>query len=148
MIGRENGQRKLVVQANVSGRDVTSAVKEIQEEIEDKIHLPQGYSIQYGGQFESAKCYTHTDTCYTYFLIGNLCTTIHGIQRRKSCRHSLVFSTLSMIGGVIAVAISSQDISIPALIGFITLFGIATRNGVLLISRYQKLYSKDSLWRM
>lgn len=143
VIGRENGQRKLVVQANVSGRDVTSAVKEIQEEIEEKIHLPQGYSIQYGGQFESAKNATRTLILATLISLLVIFVLLYMEFKDVSLAGIVLCSLpLSMIGGVIAVAISSQDISIPALIGFITLFGIATRNGVLLISRYQKLYSE------
>ena len=138
-ISRENVQRKLVVSANVSGRDAMSVVKDIKEIVDKEIPLPEGYRIEYGGQFETAKAATRT-----LILVFVLCLLVIYLLLYTEF-HNLSLSLivllnlpLALIGGVIAVKLSSNIMSIPAIIGFITLFGIATRNGILLIAKYQQ----------
>ncbi len=139
-ITRENVQRKLVVSANVSGRDVGSVVEDIQEVVQNSIKLPEGYRIEYGGQFENAKNATRTLIITTLLAILVIFLLLYGEFKDLSLS-ALVLVNLpfALIGGVLAVACTSGVISIPSLIGFITLFGIATRNGILLVSRYQHL---------
>ncbi|MCQ2149543.1 MAG: efflux RND transporter permease subunit [Bacteroidales bacterium] len=139
-ISRENVERKLVVSANVSGRAVGSVVDDIRSRISESVELPEGYRIEYGGQFESASRASRTlaiATILSLLLIFLLLFVEFGnVQLALLVLFSL---PLSLIGAVFAVGISSGEISIPAIIGFITLLGIATRNGVLLISRYRTL---------
>ncbi len=139
-ITRENVQRKLVVSANVSGRDVGSVVEDIQEVVQNSIKLPEGYRIEYGGQFENAKNATRTLIITTLLAILVIFLLLYGEFKDLSLS-ALVLVNLpfALIGGVLAVACTSGVISIPSLIGFITLFGIATRNGILLVLRYQHL---------
>lgn len=136
-INRENGQRKLVVSANVSGKDVISVVEEIQKKVGKTISLPEGYHIEYGGQFESAESATRT-LAVVFFLALIIIYLLIYTEFHNFTLSGIVLVNLplSLIGGVLAVKLTSNMLSIPALIGFITLFGIATRNGILLISRY------------
>lgn len=138
-ISRENVQRKLVIAANVSGRDVGSVVKDIQKAVDSNIHLPEGYRIEYGGQFESAKSATRTLIIATIIALLIIYLLLYN-EFRSFALSSIVMLglPLAMIGGTLGIALSSWVISIPSIIGFITLFGIATRNGILLISRYKK----------
>jgi len=139
-ISRENVQRKLVISANVSGRDVGSVVADVQKRIDEQIKLPEGYRIEYGGQFESAQKASRTLALATIAAIFVIFLLLYG--EFKSVRLAsivLLNLPLAMIGGLFAVFVSSQTVSIPSIIGFITLFGIAVRNGVLLISRYEHL---------
>ncbi|MBO4752803.1 MAG: efflux RND transporter permease subunit [Bacteroidales bacterium] len=138
-ISRENVQRKLVVSANVSGRDAMSVVEDIKSAVAKEVTLPEGYRIEYGGQFETAKAASRT-----LVLVFVLCLLVIYLLLYTEF-HNLTLSLivllnlpLALIGGVIAVKLSSNLMSIPALIGFITLFGIATRNGILLIAKYQQ----------
>jgi CzcA family heavy metal efflux pump len=150
-ISRENVQRKLVVSANVSGGSLTKAVEEIKSRINENVVLPEGYRIEYGGQFESAEAATRTLVITSILAIGIIFLLL--FQEFKDLSLSgvvLLNLPLALIGGVLALWITSGVLSIPAIIGFITLFGIATRNGILLIGRYQKLESegvglKDSI---
>ena len=139
-ITRENVQRKLVVSANVSGRDLKSVVKDVQKTIESEVDLPEGYRIEYGGQFESAQNASRTLLIATIAALMVIFLLLMGEFRNASLSGIVMISLpLALIGGVMAVAITSGVISIPSIIGFITLFGVATRNGILLISRYQHL---------
>ena len=139
-ISRENVQRKLVVSANVAERDMRSIVKDIQTNIDTKIKLPEGYRVEYGGQFES-----ESKASQTLLLTSILAICIIFIllfQEFKDVALAgivLINLPLALIGGVFSIYFTSSVISIPAIIGFITLFGIATRNGILLISQYQRL---------
>jgi len=137
-ITRENVQRKLVIAANVSGRDVGSVVEDIQQKIDEEIKLPEGYRLEYGGQFESAKSASRTLIITTLLALMVIYLLLYG-EFRNFTLSAIVMAglPLAMIGGVIGIALSSWVISIPSIIGFITLFGIATRNGILLISRYK-----------
>jgi len=139
-INRENVQRKTVVSANVAGRDQKSAVKEIKQKIESNIKLPEGYRIEYGGQFESEAEASRTlmlTSVLALFVIFFLL-----FQEFKNVKVSLIILLnlpLALIGGVLSIWLTSGILSIPAIIGFITLFGIATRNGILLVTHYQTL---------
>ena len=139
-ITRENVQRKLVVSANVSGRDVKSVVDDIRTRIESSITLPEGYRIEYGGQFESAQNASRTLALATVVSILVIFLLLYGEFRSTSLSGIVLCSLpLALIGGVLAVYLSSGVISIPSIIGFITLFGVATRNGILLVSEYKRL---------
>jgi CzcA family heavy metal efflux pump len=139
-ISRENVQRKIVIAANVAGRDLRGVVNEIRERVNSKITLPAGYRVEYGGQFESeAKA---SQTLMITSLIAILVIFLLLFQEFKNFRLAgiiLLNLPLALIGGVFAIYFTSGIMSIPAIIGFITLFGIATRNGILLISNYQSL---------
>ncbi|MEN9444207.1 MAG: hypothetical protein RIS47_1097, partial [Bacteroidota bacterium] len=139
-ISRENVQRKLVISANVSGRDLRSVVLDIQTKINKDIVLPEGYRVEYGGQFESEARATQTlliTSILAIFIIFLL--LFQEFKNFKLAGIILLNLPLALIGGVFSIYFTSGVLSIPAIIGFITLFGIATRNGILLISRYQHL---------
>ncbi len=139
-INRENVQRKLVISANTAGRDLGSVVKEVQKTIADKIMLPEGYRIEYGGQFDSAK--RASLTLLITSLLAILVIFVILYQEFKSSKMAgliLINLPLALIGGVVAIQLTSKTLSIPSIIGFITLFGIATRNGILLVSHYRDL---------
>jgi len=142
-ISRENVQRKIVISANVSGRDLHSVVKDIQSNINAKIILPEGYRIEYGGQFESeAKA---SQTLLITSVLALLVIFLLLFQEFKNFKLAgiiLLNLPLALIGGVFSIYFTSGVLSIPAIIGFITLFGIAIRNGILLISRYQHLQAQ------
>lgn len=139
-ITRENVQRKLVVSANVSGRDVGSVVKDIQKKVDEDVTLPEGYRIEYGGQFESAQSASRTLLIATIIALLVIFMLLYGEFKNLSLS-ALVLLNLpfALIGGVVAVFFTSGFVSIPSIIGFITLFGVATRNGILLVSKYQHL---------
>lgn len=139
-ITRENVQRKLVVSANASGRDVKSIVDDIRTQIEQNISLPEGYRVEYGGQFENAQKASRTLALATLLSILMIFLLLYGEFRKTSLSLMVLCSLpLALIGGVLAIAFSSNIVSIPSIIGFITLFGIATRNGILLVSEYKRL---------
>lgn len=137
-ISRENVQRKIVVSANTSGRDVVSIVNEIEQRVNEHVNIPENYLVEYGGQFQSAKKASRTLLLMTIIAIFVIFLLLYGEFKDVTLSAiTLINLPLALIGGVFAIFISSNTISIPAIIGFITLFGIATRNGILLISRYQ-----------
>lgn len=142
-ISRENVQRKLVVSANVSGRDLKSVVDDIQKEVDEEITLPEGYRIEYGGQFESAEKASRTLALTTILAVCVIFFLLY-MEFKKVSLSAMVLLNLpfALIGGVLAIFVSSQVVSIPSIIGLITLLGIATRNGILLVSRYQSLMQK------
>lgn len=139
-ISRENVQRKIVVSANVAGRDLRGAVQEIRKNISGSVALPEGYRIEYGGQFESeAKA---SRTLLLTSLMALVIVFLLLFQEFKNFKLAgiiLLNLPLALIGGVFAIYFTSGILSIPAIIGFITLFGIATRNGILLVSHYRTL---------
>ncbi|MFZ4706932.1 MAG: efflux RND transporter permease subunit [Bacteroidales bacterium] len=142
-ISRENVQRKVVVSANVSGRDIKSVVQEIQKNVKEKIVFPEGYRIEYGGQFESEE--KASKTLLITSILAILIIFLLLFQEFKNFKLAgvvLLNLPLALIGGVFSIYFSSGVLSIPAIIGFITLFGIATRNGILLITNYQRLQSQ------
>ncbi|MCQ2159978.1 MAG: efflux RND transporter permease subunit [Bacteroidales bacterium] len=139
-INRENAQRKIVVSANVSGGDLQGTVDAMQDRIAERVELPEGYRIEFGGQFESAQSATRTLAITTLFALIVIFLLLYG--QFKSFSQSaivLIDLPLALIGGVLTIFFSDGILSIPAIIGFISLFGIATRNGMLLIDRYNDL---------
>ncbi|HLP38171.1 efflux RND transporter permease subunit [Lacibacter sp.] len=139
-INRENVQRKTVVSANVAGRDQKSVVDEIRKKIEASIKLPEGYRIEYGGQFESEA--EASKTLLATSLLALLVIFFLLYMEFKNVKVSTIILLnlpLALIGGVLSVWLTSGILSIPAIIGFITLFGVATRNGILLVSHYKTL---------
>ena len=139
-INRENVQRKTVVSANVSGRDQRSAVEEIRSKIEQSVILPEGYRIEYGGQFQAEQ--EASQTLIVTSLLSLLVIFFLLFMEFRDTKISgiiLLNLPLALIGGVVSIWLTSGVISIPAIIGFITLFGIATRNGILLVSHYKTL---------
>lgn len=143
-INRENVQRKTVVSVNVAGRDQKSAVEEIQKKIASKIDLPEGYRIEYGGQFEAEA--EASKTLLFTSLISLLVIFLLLFQEFRDLKTSTIILLnlpLALIGGVLSIWATSGILSIPAIIGFITLFGIATRNGILLVSRYKTLLEES-----
>lgn len=139
-ISRENVQRKLVVSANVAGSDLRGVVEQIRTLIETNIPLPEGYRVEYGGQFESEASASRTlliTSIVALFVIFLL--LYQEFRDSKLAGIILLNLPLALIGGVFAIFVTSNVLNIPAIIGFITLFGIATRNGILLISHYQHL---------
>lgn len=142
-INRENVKRKTVVSANVSGRDQKSVVQEIQKIINNKIEIPEGYHIEYGGQFESEA--EASKTLMVTSLLSILVIFLILFQEFKTVKTSaivLLNLPLALIGGVFSIYFTSGILSIPAIIGFITLFGVATRNGILLVSHYKTLHEE------
>ena len=139
-ISRENVQRKVVVSANITGGDIAGTVERIAAYLDKELALDEGYRLEYGGQFESAD--SASRTLWLTSLVAILVVFVLLYSEFKSTLLSFVVLLnlpLALIGGVIATYISSGVVSIPAIIGLITLFGIATRNGILLVSRYQHL---------
>ncbi len=137
-ISRENVQRKIVVSANTAGRDVVSIVEEIEQRVNDNVNIPENYLVEYGGQFQSAKKASRTLMIMTIIAIFVIFLLLYGEFKDVTLSTIVLLNLpLALIGGVFAIFITSNTVSIPAIIGFITLFGIATRNGILLISRYQ-----------
>jgi CzcA family heavy metal efflux pump len=139
-INRENVQRKTVVSVNVAGRDQKSAVEDIRSTIDKEIVLPEGYRIEYGGQFQAEA--EASRTLMITSLLSLLVIFLLLYQEFKDLKTAsiiLINLPLALIGGVFSIWVTSGIISIPAIIGFITLFGIATRNGILLVSRYKSL---------
>ena len=139
-ISRENVLRNIVISANVAGRDTKGVVDDIRHTINTNIKLPEGYRIEYGGQFESAEQATRT-LLFTSMLAIFVIFLLLYAEFKDTTLSAIVLLNLplALIGGVMAVFFTSGVVSIPSIIGFITLFGIATRNGILLISRYKHL---------
>lgn len=142
-VNRENAQRKIVVSANVDGRDLRSVVNDIRAKVDNNITLPEGYHIEYGGQFESEQAASQTLLLTSVFAILVIFLLLFN-QFRSVTQSAVILLNLplALIGGVYAILFTSGEISIPAIIGFISLFGIATRNGILLMAHYNDLMNK------
>lgn len=145
-ISRENVKRKIVISANVADRDLRSVVNDIQQQIDASIQLPEGYHIEYGGQFESEQAASRTLALTSFISIVIIFLLLYNEFRSvKESGVILLNLPLALIGGVFALVLTTGEISIPAIIGFISLFGIATRNGMLLISHYNHLQQEEGL---
>ena len=145
-INRENVSRRIVVSANCNGRDLGSVVDDIKKQIGDNIVLPEGYHIEYGGQFESEQAASHTLMLVSIVSIVIIFLLLN--SQFRNLRESAIILLnlpLALIGGILTLVITSGELSIPAIIGFISLFGIATRNGMLLISQYNQLQRDNGL---
>jgi copper/silver efflux system protein len=147
-ISREDVQRKIVVQANVAGRDLGSTVADIQAAVGERVTLPAGYHLIYGGQFESQEEATRTLGMLSVISIAAIFLILFA-EFRSGRTAALVMANLplALIGGVIAVLLTGRVVSIASLVGFVTLFGIATRNGILLVAHYRQLLSEGVSFR-
>lgn len=148
-INRENVQRKIVISANTSGRALGDVVDDIKNAVNERISLPEGYSIEYGGQFESQE--SASRVLYAISLIAVLVILLLLYMQFRDIKEAgivLLNLPLTLIGGVFALLITDAEVSIPAIIGFISLFGIATRNGMLLITEYKRLNDVNSATEM
>ena len=144
-INRENVQRRIVVSCNVSGRDLSSTVSDIRNRISADVALPEGYHVEYGGQFESEESASRIlmlISCISIVLIYLLLYA----QFKNTHQAGVVLLNLplALIGGVFAIAMTGGVVSIPSIIGFISLFGIATRNGILLIDKYNENWHQQT----
>ncbi|HOV71749.1 MAG TPA: efflux RND transporter permease subunit [Dysgonamonadaceae bacterium] len=141
-INRENVSRKMVVSANITGRDLQGAVDDIRNTIENEIRLPEGYHVEYGGQFESARSASRTLTLASVLSVLTIFLLLFAeFKSWPQAAIAMVNLPLSLIGGVFIVFFTGGVMNIPSIIGFISLFGIATRNGVLLLNRYNDLHA-------
>lgn len=141
-ISRENAQRKIVISANVAGRDLHGVINDIQHNIKTQVDLPEEYHVEYGGQFESEQAASRIlllTSIISLLIIFML--LFHEFKNLSVSGVIMLNLPLALIGGVISIWLTSGEISIPAIIGFISLFGIATRNGILLVSHYNQLRS-------
>ena len=139
-ISRENVERKVVVSANVAGRDLRSVVTDMRRIIDEEIELPEDYHVEYGGQFENEEAASRTLLIASIFAIMVIYLLLYN-QFRNLTQSAVILINLplALVGGVLVLWLTGSDLSIPAIIGFISLFGIATRNGMLLIERYNDL---------
>ena len=145
-INRENVKRKIVISANTSGRDLRSVVNDIQERVEKEVSLPEGYHVEYGGQFESEQAASRVLLLASLMSIVVIFLLLY-IQFKNAAQSGVILLNLplALIGGVFALWLTIGEVSIPAIIGFISLFGIATRNGMLLISHYNLLREQEHM---
>ena len=139
-VSRENVKRKIVISANVSGRDLRGVVNDIREHIDADVKLPEGYHVEFGGQFESEEAASRTLLLASLMSIVVIFLLIY-MEFKNAAQSGVILLNLplALIGGVFSLMITTGEVSIPAIIGFISLFGIATRNGMLLIGRYNHL---------
>ena len=145
-IGRENAQRRIIVSANIAGRDLGSVVADVREQVDGGVALPAGYRVEYGGQFEA-------EAEAERLLLGLGAGAVAGIflilySAFRSTRDAAIIMInlpLALIGGVAGVFLGGGVLSIAALIGFIALFGIATRNGIMLVSRIRRLREEEGV---
>ncbi len=145
-ISRENVSRKIVIQANTEGRDVGSVVGDVQKRIAERVKLPTGYYVTYGGQFESAQSAGRIILLLSLLSIGAIIALLY--TEFGSFRDALLVMVnlpLALIGGIFAIRVTDGVVSVASLVGFITLFGIAARNGILLISHYYHLMDEEGL---
>ncbi|MCX4331369.1 MAG: efflux RND transporter permease subunit [Muribaculaceae bacterium] len=139
-INRENVKRRIVISANVAGRDLKTTVEEIRRRVSEDVELPADYYVQYGGQFENSEAASRTLMLATIVAILIIMMLLYGEFRSKTqALMILVNMPLALIGGIFMLAACGGEVNIPAIIGFISLMGISTRNGMLLMSRYNAL---------
>ena len=143
-ISRENVQRFIVVAFNVQGRDLGSVVQDVQTELQEKVKLPPGYYIEYGGQFESQQQATRTLLTFgSLILLATLMLLYKAFGTFREAFLVMLNVPLALIGGIFSLSLVGADMSVAAMIGFITLFGIAMRNGIILVSRYNQLHHEQ-----
>lgn len=145
-INRENVQRRIIVQANVAGRDLGSVIADVRSAIGQRVQLPQGYFLQYGGQFESQEKASRQIILLSAVAIAGIFLLLFiALKNARSAFLVMANLPLALIGGVVMVFVSGGTLSIASLVGFITLFGIATRNGIMLISHYSHLMTEEGV---
>jgi CzcA family heavy metal efflux pump len=146
-INRENNQRRIVISANVSGRDLGSLVKEIQEKVAAKVQLPEGYFVIYGGQFESQQAATQKILIFGLISLFGIALVLFSHFKSKAITAQIMATIpLAFIGGIILLFFTDRSITVASLVGFITLCGVASRNGIMMISHYLHLmkFEKES----
>ena len=143
-INRENVQRKIVISANTSGRALSDVVADIKKAVGEEVQLPEGYHVEYGGQFESQESASRV-LYLTCILAIVVIFFLLFMQFRNAMEAGVILLNLplALIGGIFAIVLTTGEVSIPAVIGFISLFGIATRNGMLLITEYKRLRTEE-----
>ena len=145
-INRENVQRRIIIQANAANRDLGSIIDEVRSKIGREVALPEGYFVQYGGQFEAQEAAARQITVMSVVAIGGIFLLLYlALGSGRLALLVMANLPLALIGGVLMVFVSGGTLSIASLIGFITLFGIATRNGIMLITHYQHLIKEESV---
>lgn len=145
-INRENVQRRIIVQANVANRDLGSVIDEVRTKIARDVPLPEGYFVQYGGQFEAQEAASRQIRIMSVVAIAGIFLLLYlALGSGRLALLVMANLPLALIGGVIMVFASGGTLSIASLIGFITLFGIATRNGIMLITHYQHLIKEEGV---
>ncbi|MBD0345029.1 MAG: efflux RND transporter permease subunit [Coleofasciculus sp. Co-bin14] len=136
-INRENVSRLIVVSANVAGRDLGSVVDDIQAKVKQQVQLPSGYFIQYGGQFESEQRATQNLLVFGGLAIVVIAVLMYFAVKSISATLMIMINLpLAIVGGIFSVALGGGILSVASMVGFITLFGVATRNGLLLVENY------------
>lgn len=145
-LNRENVQRRIIIQANVADRDLGSVISEIRSKIGTNVSLPQGYYLQYGGQFEAQEKASKLISGLSVVAVGAIFLLLY-IALDSGRLAALVMANLplALIGGVVFVFFTGGNLSIASLVGFITLFGIATRNGIMLVTHYQHLVFEEKV---
>ncbi|MGH9931933.1 MAG: efflux RND transporter permease subunit, partial [Pyrinomonadaceae bacterium] len=145
-INRENVQRRIIVQANVADRDLGSVINDVRAAVGSNVQLPQGYFVQYGGQFEAQEKASRLITLLSIVAIAGIFLLLYvALKSARSAVLVMANLPLALIGGVVMVFLSGGTLSIASLVGFITLFGIATRNGIMLISHYTHLMEEEGV---
>jgi CzcA family heavy metal efflux pump len=146
LINRENAERRIVVTANVSGRDLRGAAQEVQAQLAERLTLPAGHYVQLGGEFESEAAASRTITGLSVVaLVGMAVLLVMAFGAWRDAALVMVNLPLALIGGALAVAASGGVLSVASLVGFITLFGIASRNGIMLITHYRHLLATEAV---
>lgn len=142
-INRENVSRLIVVSANVKGRDLRAVVNEIQKKVKQEVQLPFGYFIQYGGQFEAEERAMQNILIFSALAFVAITILMYlSVKSIPSTAIIMINLPIELVGGVIAVALTDGIISVASLVGFVTLFGVATRNGLLLVDNYNTKYAE------
>jgi Cu/Ag efflux pump CusA len=145
-VSRENVQRKIVVQCNVAGRDLRSVVNDVQRHVQASVQLPTGYHVEYGGQFESeAEASRLLLWLGLAVVLGILVILTAAFRSFTDAVIIMLNLPLALIGGVVGVLVSGGILSVASIIGFITLFGIATRNGIMMISHIKHLRDEEGV---
>src|SRR5262245_57702310 len=145
-INRENVQRRIIIQSNVAGRDLGSVIDEIRQKITHNVALPEGYFVQYGGQFEAQEEAARKITIMSLVSIAGIFLLLYlALRSGRLALFVIANLPLALIGGVIMVFVSGGTVSVASLVGFITLFGIATRNGIMLVTHYQHLAQDEDV---
>ncbi len=145
-LNRENVQRRIIIQANVADRDLGGVIADVRQRVGENVELPQGYYVQYGGQFEAQEKASKLISGLSLVAIGAIYLLLFvALDSARSAALVMANLPLALIGGVLMVFLTGGTLSIASLVGFITLFGIATRNGIMLITHYQHLVQKEGL---